>query len=52
MLRFQYSLVSLLLQMKSVFKRWLDYEMEHGTSDRAKAVQDAARSYVEQHMDG
>ena len=41
-----------LLQMKSIFKRWLDYEMEHGTSEKAKAVQDAARTYVEQHMDG
>ena len=39
-------------QMKAMFKRWLDFEMERGTPAQAQHVQSAAQAYVEQHLAG
>jgi rRNA biogenesis protein RRP5 len=34
-------------QMKSLFKRWYDFEEKHGTDESRDQVKDAARAYVE-----
>ena len=39
-----------IVQMKTMFKRWLDFEMERGAPAQAQHVQDAAKAYVEQHL--
>lgn len=37
-------------KMKSVFKKFLQLEMEHGDGATVQAVKDKAKAYVESHL--
>ena len=34
-------------RMKAIFKRWLDFELKHGSDQQADHVRQSAREYVQ-----